>query len=241
MSEKHIYIDLETTGLNANQDRICQIGVILDDGREISSLVNPEMNIPKQVSDLHGITNERVVDAPKFVDLAAQLVEELEAAQVFVAYNYAFDFQFLQNELFRTVQYELREDSFVFLDPYKIFKTMFPHNLSNAYKFYTGKELDGAHDAINDIRATKEILAAQQNQYAELFARGLKTVEQKTIGDTSILGKWFRTENSDVCFRQGKHRGETVAKVHRDYLKWIYSLEDISMSERRFISKFINA
>lgn len=238
---KHIYIDLETTGLNPNQDRICQLGVILDDGTEINSLINPEINIPKQVSDLHGITNELVQDAPKFVDFAARLVDELEAAEVFVAYNYAFDFQFLQNELFKAVQYELREDSFVFLDPYKIFKTMFPHNLSNAYKFYTGKEFNEAHNAIHDIRATKEVLIAQQAQYPDLFAQGLKVVEQQTIGDTSILGKWFRTENSEVRFRQGKHRGETVAKVHKDYLKWIYSLEDISMSERRFISQFINA
>jgi DNA polymerase-3 subunit epsilon len=241
MTQRTIYIDLETTGLNPNQDRICQLGVILDDGSEINSLINPEMNIPKQVSDLHGITNELVKDAPKLIDFAARLVDELEAAQVFVAYNYAFDFQFLQNELFRTVQYELREDDFVFIDPYRIFKTMFPHNLSNAYKFYTAKEFNEAHNAIHDIRATKEVLIAQQALYPELFAKGLKSVEQQTIGDTSILGKWFKSVDEKIIFKQGKHRGETVAKVHKDYLKWIYSLEDISMSERRFISKFINA
>lgn len=240
MAEQHIYIDLETTGLNPNTDRICQLGVILTDGTEINSLINPKMQIPQATTDLHGITNEMVKDAPGFEELAGQLVDHLEAAEVFVAYNYAFDFQFLQNELFKTVQYELKESDFVFLDPYKIFRTMFPHNLSNAYKFYTGQEMQGAHSAIHDIRATKVVLEAQETQYPDLFAKGLKEVERITIGDTSILGKWFKAQDDLISFKQGKHRGETVAKIHKDYLKWIYSLEDITMSERRFIAAYID-
>lgn len=240
MSDQHIYIDLETTGLNPNSDRVCQIGVILSDGSEINSLVNPEINIPKATTDLHGITNDMVKDAPKFVEFAGELVKHLEAADVFVAYNYAFDFQFLQNELFRTVQYELKESDFVFLDPYKIFRTMFPHNLSNAYNFYTGKEIENAHSAIGDIRATKIVLEAQEEKYPDLFAKGLKEVERITIGDTSILGKWFTAEDGQISFKQGKHRGEIVTKVHKDYLKWIYSLEDTSRSEQRFIAGLIN-
>lgn len=231
-----IFIDLETTGLNTNQDRICQIGAILNDGSEINTLINPHKNIPQEVTDITGITNDDVKDAPDLETVADQLISALEKAEAFVAYNFTFDFQVLQSELFRTVQYELKEEDFIFVDPYKIFRKMFPHTLSNAYRFYTGEQMQGAHTAIEDIRATKIVLERQQEEYPELFEKGLKQVQLETIGETSILGKWFARKGDSYSFKQGKHRGETVDQSHQNYLKWIYSLEDITMSERRYIS-----
>lgn len=236
----HIYVDLETTGLNPNQDRVCQVGIILPNGKEIDVLVNPEIPISPSSTALHGITNETVKNAPKFIDIANELITGLEEAEIFVAYNFTFDFQFLQNELFRTVHYELLESDFNFLDPYKIFRKMFPHNLANAYYFYTGKKIEGAHGAINDIRCTKEVLDKQKEIYSELFTQPIKEIEKITIGDTSIIGKWFNCEDGIVCFKQGKYRGEVVTINHVDYLRWIYSLEDVTMSERRFISSYSN-
>lgn len=235
-----IFIDLETTGLNHNLDRICQIGAILNDGSEINTLINPHKPIPKEITELTGITNDAVKSAPNFEEVADQLIKELEKSQVFVAYNYVFDFQFLQNELFHCVHYELKEEDFIFVDPYKIFRKMFPHNLTNAYKFYTGKTFTEAHSAINDIRVTKEILEKQKENYPELFSKGLKTVEKETIGDTSILGKWFEKIDDGYRFKQGKYRGEKVEASHQNYLKWIYSLEDVTLSEKRYIGKFLN-
>lgn len=235
-----IFIDLETTGLNPNQDRICQVGAILSDGSEIDSLVNPHKNIPEEVTQLTGITNEMVKDAPDFEQVAESLIKGLENAEIFVAYNYVFDFQFLQNELFNRLQYDLKEEDFIFIDPYKVFRKMFPHTLSNAYKFYTGKIFEGAHSAINDIKATKEILEKQEESYPELFSKGMKEVEKETIGDTSILGKWFKKAKEGYSFKQGKHRGELVDLSHHEgYLKWIYKLEDVTLSEKRYISSIL--
>ncbi len=237
--EKHIFVDLETTGLNASQDRVCQIGAILPNGKEINYLINPEMPIPSSTTAVHGITNQMVINAPKFADVAAELIAGLEEADIFVAYNFNFDFQVLQSELFRTVHYELKEEDFAFVDPYKIFRKMFPHNLTNAYYFYTGKEIVGAHSAINDIRATKEILDKQKELYVDLFALSAKEIEEITIGDTSILGKWFEKIDGNIRYKQGKYRGEAVTRTQADYLKWIYGLEDVTMSEKRYISSII--
>ena len=238
-NDKYIFIDLETTGLNPSQDRICQLGVILPTGKEINTLINPMIPIPPAVTAVHGINDKMVQTAPKLEDVAEELINGLEEANIFVAYNFTFDFQFLQNELYRTVLYELKESDFVFIDPYKIFRKMFPHNLANAYYFYTGKEIIGAHSAINDIRATKEVLDRQKELYTELFVQDAKRIEELTVGDTSIIGKWFGLVDGDIRYKQGKYRGEIVIKTHETYLKWIYSLEDVTMSEKRYISSVI--
>jgi DNA polymerase-3 subunit epsilon len=234
-----IFIDLETTGLNPNQERICQIGAILPNGEEFNTFVNPHKKIPAKIIELTGITDEDVASAPDFEEVADTLIKALEEAEIFIAYNFTFDFQFLQNELFRAVHYELKEEDFTFIDPYKIFRKMFPHNLSNAYYFYTGKQIQGAHTAIDDIRATKEILDKQKELYTDLFSKEAKKIEEETIGDTSILGKWFEKTDSGYKFKQGKFRGEQVEASQEQYLRWIYSLEDITLSEKRYISSIL--
>ncbi len=235
----YLFIDLETTGLNPLQDRICQIGLIKPDGSEFETLINPGVNIHPNSIEIHGITDEMVDDAPSFKDIAFDVINILEESEIFVAYNFQFDFQFLQNELFRAVQYHLKEEDFIFVDPYKIFRKMFPHSLTNAYFFYTGKQMESAHSAIHDIRATKEVLDKQKELYQDLFKQSLKEIEKFTIGDTTILGKWFGFEDGLCIFKQGKFRGEVVKLGHREYLSWIFGLEDTSLSEKRYISGFI--
>ena len=234
--KKLLFIDLETTGLQPHKDRICQIGAILPDGKEIDWLINPECKIPEKTTEFHGITNEMVKDAPKFADVAEDLVKALEATDCFVAYNFMFDFQFLQYELHRNTGYKLKEQDFIFLDPYKIFKKMYPHTLSNAYKFYTGKDIENSHNAMVDIRCTKEVLEGQNQKYPDLFAQGLKHVEKETIGEISILGKWFTQKDNLIYFSQGKHKNEVVdMNKHHSYLQWIASLEDTTLSEKNYI------
>ncbi len=237
---RKIYIDLETTGVEPSKDRICQIAIIKVDGSEYSSLVNPERVIPDEASKIHGITNVMVKDSPKFGEIAERVRDMLLEADHFVAYNSIFDFQFLQTELNRSIGFDLNEANYVFVDPYKIFRKMFPHNLANAYLYYTGKTLENAHNAIVDIRATREVLDSQEARYTELFSQGYKSVAEETIGDTSILGKWFeRREEGALYFKQGKHKGEKISQVHADYLRWISRLDDISVSERRQIASLL--
>lgn len=240
MNSSYIFIDLETTGLCPNNDRICQIGMVLPDGSEFEALINPEIPIPQSVTAVHGITDEQVKDAPLFSDVADIVIDALKNANIFVAYNFLFDFQVLQNELFRARHYVLDEADFIFIDPYRIFRKMHPHTLSNAYKFYVGQELEGAHSAIHDIRAAKAVLEKQKEIYPELFSKSEKEVADFTVGDTSIIGKWFeKSTDGKIIYKQGKYKNATVIPEHKEYLKWIYGLSDNTFSERRFISSVI--
>ncbi len=240
-NEATVFIDLETTGLNPSKERVCQLALIKVNGGEINTLINPEKPIGKEESKIHGITNDMVKDAPKFHEIADEIIAELELAKIFVAYNYIFDFQFLQNELYLAKNYILDEEEFTFLDPYKIFKKMFPHNLQNAYKFYTGEEMEGAHDAMSDIKATKTVLEQQKLSYPELFAKPSEEIANITLGGQSVIGRWFdKNSAGEYLFKQGKHKGEKFSFEHHKYLEWISSLDDITISEKRVIEKFLS-
>ena len=98
------FVDLETTGGAATEDRVTEIGIVQvdDDGvREWSSLVNPLVHIPPFIQSLTGITDDMVRDAPTFSDLADE-VSALLADRVFIAHNARFDYGFLKNEFRRT-------------------------------------------------------------------------------------------------------------------------------------------
>jgi DNA polymerase-3 subunit epsilon len=98
------FVDLETTGGTAAEDRITEVGIIEvdEDGvREWSSLVNPLMHIPEFIQSLTGISNAMVENAPTFVELADEIHARL-ADRVFIAHNARFDHGFLKNEFKRT-------------------------------------------------------------------------------------------------------------------------------------------
>ncbi len=98
------FVDLETTGGAATEDRITEVGIIEvdDDGvREWSSLVNPGVPIPAFIQSLTGITDAMVAQAPSFAQLADQIAARL-ADRVFIAHNARFDYGFLKNEFRRT-------------------------------------------------------------------------------------------------------------------------------------------
>jgi DNA polymerase III subunit epsilon len=97
------FVDLETTGSTATEDRITEIGIVEvdEDGvREWSSLVNPQRHIPEFIQSLTGITNAMVAGAPAFADIADEVVKRLED-RIFIAHNARFDYGFLKNEFAR--------------------------------------------------------------------------------------------------------------------------------------------
>ena len=102
------FVDLETTGGSPIEDRITEVGIIevdFDDPaqpvREWASLVNPEAPIPPFIETLTGITNAMVADAPRFEELADDILSRLEG-RLFIAHNARFDHGFLKNEFRRT-------------------------------------------------------------------------------------------------------------------------------------------
>lgn len=92
-------IDIETTGGSPDHSKITEIAIILHDGTKVideySTLINPECTIPYQITQITGITNEMVSNAPPFYEVAKKIVELTEGA-VFVAHNVGFDYSFVR-------------------------------------------------------------------------------------------------------------------------------------------------
>lgn len=97
-------IDIETTGNQYKFGKITEIAIFQHNGQQItdsfSTLINPEMDIPFFITELTGISNEMVKDAPKFYEVAKTIVE-LTLGRTFVAHNASFDYKFIREEFLR--------------------------------------------------------------------------------------------------------------------------------------------
>ncbi|HET9746964.1 MAG TPA: 3'-5' exonuclease [Chitinophagaceae bacterium] len=221
------FIDLETTGVNLATDRIIEIAIVkvLPDGKRSvkRKLINPQIPIPKQSSDLHGITNEMVKDAPVFKEVAHELKQMLDGCDIAGYNSNRFDIPMLVEEFLRAeVEFDMKGRRL--LDVQNIFHKMEQRTLSAAYKFYCNKVLDGAHSAEIDATATHEILIAQLQRYPDLgtsVESVLKLIGEETIVD---FARRFVMENGIEIFNFGKYKGRSVAevlKVEPQYYDWM--------------------
>ena len=221
------FIDLETTGINLATDRIIEIAIVkvLTDGKRSvkRKLINPQIPIPKQSSDLHGITNEMVKDAPVFKDVAQELKQMLDGCDIGGYNSNRFDIPMLVEEFLRAeVDFDMKGRRL--LDVQNIFHRMEQRTLSAAYKFYCNKVLEGAHSAEIDATATHEILIAQLERYPDL-GTSIDSV-LKLIGEEPIVdfARRFIMENGVEIFNFGKYKGRAVADVLRtepQYYDWM--------------------
>ena len=221
------FIDLETTGTNPASDRIVEIAIvkILTDGtRSIKrKLINPETPIPKICTDLHGITNEMVKEAPTFRQVAHELKQMLDGCDLAGYNSNRFDVPMLVEEFIRAqVDFDMKGRKLV--DVQHIFHKMEQRTLGAAYKFYCNKILDGAHSAEIDACATHEILVAQLERYPDLG----NTIDSifKIIGEEVIVdfARRFTIDNGIEIFNFGKYKGRSVSEVLKSepqYYDWM--------------------
>ncbi len=221
------FIDLETTGVNIGSDRIVEIAIvkILPDGSKSvkRKIINPEMAIPKPSSDVHGITDDMVKDAPTFAQVARELKQMLDGCDLAGYNSNRFDIPLLVEEFLRAdVDFDMKGRRMV--DVQNVFHKMEQRTLSAAYKFYCNKTLEGAHSAEADASATHEVLLAQLEKYPELG----NTIESinKTIGEEVIVdfARRFVMDNGVEVFNFGKYKGKSVAEVLKaepQYYDWM--------------------
>jgi len=220
-------IDLETTGINLGSDRIVEIAIvkIMQDGKKTvkRKLINPEMSIPQGSTDIHGITNEMVKDAPTFRQVANELKQFLDNCDLAGYNSNRFDIPMLVEEFLR-VGMEFEGKGRKLLDVQKIFHMMEQRTLSAAYRFYCNKELEGAHGAEADASATWEVLEAQVVKYPQL-GTNIETI-LKCIGEEPVVdfARRFTLENGVEVFNFGKHKGRSVAEILKaepQYYDWM--------------------
>ena len=148
-----VVLDLETTGPWVEMDRIIEIAMVKRtvQGEEkiFDQRVNPEMPIPQVVQELTGIRDEDVKNAPRFVEIAKNILEFLEGADLAGFNVERFDLPLLAREMNTAgLQFNWRERRVY--DAQKVFHINEKRDLSAAYKFYCHKELDNAHSALAD-------------------------------------------------------------------------------------------
>ncbi len=240
-----VILDLETTGMNIVTDRIVEIALlkINIDGSEEEKLmlINPEMPIPPEVSQIHGITNEDLTDKPTFKEVAKTLAKFIEGCDLCGFNSNRFDIPLLAEEFLRAdVDIDFKKHKFI--DVQAIFHKMEKRTLAAAYKFYCNKDLVDAHSAMADTKATYEVLKAQLDMYSETEyedAKGVKTIpivndieklSEFSAYDQNVdfVGRIVYDENGVEVFNFGKNKGIPVEKVLKEqpgYFGWMIDSE----------------
>lgn len=223
-----VFFDLETTGVDVAKDRIVEISIMKihpDGKKEVKTRrVNPEMSIPKESSEIHGIYDEDVKDEPTFRALAKSLAQFIGNSDLAGFNSNKFDVPLLVEEFLRVgVDFDLENRKLV--DVQNIFHKMEQRTLVAAYKFYCDKELINAHSAEADIKATYEVLEAQIEKYDELendisflaeFSQRNKNVD--------LMGRIVLNDEGVEVFNFGKHKGKAVTEIlekQPSYYAWM--------------------
>jgi DNA polymerase-3 subunit epsilon len=223
-----VFFDLETTGINVASDRIVEISwlKIMPSGQEVShtQLVNPTIPIDPRATAIHGISDEDVKDKPTFKEIAKSIVREFEGCDLAGYNSNKFDIPLLAEEFLRAeVDFDMSRRKFI--DVQVIFHKMEQRTLSAAYKFYCEKDLEEAHTAEADTRATYEILKAQLDRYGDLensveFLSGFSAQKR----NVDFAGRIILNDRDVEVFNFGKYKGEPVEEVLRKdpgYFGWI--------------------
>lgn len=230
-----VFLDLETTGLSVQNDRIIELAVIRvspqGDVLERVRRFNPGIPIPPEASEVHGIRDEDVAGEKPFGARARALLKLLDPCDLAGFNLRRFDLPLLLAE-FRRCGMDFPYAGRRLIDVQAIFHREERRDLSAAARFYLGREHPEAHSALGDIRTTAAVLAAQMERYGHLprDLDGLHGYCDDYAPFETELERWFaRTEEGHV-FRRGKHRGRALSDVARtepDYLRWMLGTEDM--------------
>lgn len=224
--------DLETTGINISRDRIVEISILRvspDASRQSRTwLVNPEMYIPHEATEVHGIADEDVINAPKFREIAPLVMEMFAGADIGGFNSNRFDVPLLAEELLRAgIDFDLSK--FRHVDVQTIFHKMEPRNLTAAYNFYCRKTLENAHSAEADVLATFEVLDAQVGHYPDLpndIAGLSEFTSRHKFAD--LAGFIAFDDDQKEIFTFGKYKGQRVADVFKKdvgYYGWLQNAD----------------
>ncbi|MEX1000946.1 MAG: 3'-5' exonuclease [Crocinitomicaceae bacterium] len=247
------FFDLETTGLNISQDRIIEIGILkIEPDQSESSYVrriNPEMDIPAESTEIHGIRNEDVKDSPTFREIAVEIKEFIGDADLAGYNSNKFDIPFLL-EQFLSHNIDFSMEGRRYIDVQTIFHKMEKRTLEAALKFYCNEDLKDAHSAEADAIATYKVLKAQIDRYEEV-QNDINFLQDFTLTGKykkiDFVGRVALNEKDEVVYNFGKHMGKTLREVFDSepgYHRWIldndfplYTKQIVKMHTDKFLEE----
>ena len=239
-----VFFDLETTGTNINSDRIveiCYLKVYPNGNEESKTMrINPEMHIPEASSAIHGIYDADVADCPTFKDVAKNIANDIEGCDLAGFNSNRFDIPLLAEEFLRVgVDIDMMKRKFI--DMQVIFHKLEQRTLSAAYKFYCDKNLEDAHTAEADTRATYEVLKAQLDRYPDVLENDMKFLADYSSYNKNVdfAGRIVYNEQGVEVFNFGKYKGMPVdAVLDRDpgYYGWMMN-GDFSLNTKQVLTR----
>ena len=230
LSRPLVVFDLETTGTWVEKDKIVEIGMIklMPDGtrQNYAKRVNPGIPIPVNVIRIIGITDDDVKDAPRFKDIAKEILGFIGGSDLGGFNIQRFDLPVLEHEFFDAgFNFHWRDRNIY--DAQKVYHIHEKRNLTAAYWLYCSKELGSAHSALGDAEATIEILNAQIKKYGaeEKGIESLKDFEYERSSAYFDKERKFSWWNGELYPTFGKYAKKKhikeICKSDRPYLEWI--------------------
>lgn len=223
-----IYFDVETTSVETETARIVELACIKynPDGtqEEKTIRVNPTISIPLEASEVHGITDEDVKDLPTFKQYAQAIRNWFEGCDLAGFNSNNYDVPLLGAEFERAGLPGINWNPTLF-DVLTLYRKLFPNTLSDVYKRLTGKELEGAHGAVADIFATKEIgdiLFPMLVEQSEIPIETPKDVDDYLQGDKKrfdLAGKMYIDVDGVVKWNFSKNKDKAVL-ADSGFLNW---------------------
>lgn len=221
--------DIESTGTNPRSDRIIDLAIVklMPDGsrEEHTFRVDPGIPIPRETTEIHGISDLDVLGKPSFGEIAEQLDEILSGCDLSGYNAIRFDIPMLAAEMDRAGRpFSLEGRNLI--DPQRIFHQREPRDLSAALQFYCGDQHTGAHGALDDVQATIRVLEGQLERYPDLplSAEALhKYCNPKHPHWVDSQGR-LRWVNGEVAIGFGKNQGRLLkglVATDNGFLNWI--------------------
>jgi len=221
--------DIEATGITPRADRIIDLVIIklMPDGTRTTHrfLVHPEMPIPPESTEIHGIHDEDVADCPTFTQVAREVYDVLEGCDLAGFNSIRFDIPMLTEE-FHRAGIEFGTENRRLIDAQRIFHQREPRNLTAALSFYCGEMHLGAHGAEADVLATIRVLEGQFEHYPDLprdMSQLHEYCNQRDKNWVDATGR-LRWANNEVVLNFGKRKGTSLRYIienETSFVKWI--------------------
>lgn len=237
-----VFFDLETTGVDVSRDRIvelCYIRIEPNGNEKAESMrINPLIHIPEESSKVHGIYDKDVKDCPTFAQKADELMEVFNGCDLAGFNSNRFDIPLLVEEFMRAGK-DIQLQDCRMVDVQNIYHKLERRTLVAAFQYYCGKDLENAHSALADTRATYEVLEAQLDKYPDVLQNDIAFLaEYSRIGrNVDFAGRIVYDDKGVEIINFGKYKGQTVASVLRrdpGYYSWVQQGEFTMDTKRQF-------
>ena len=199
-----------------------------------------EDHIPEQSSAIHGIYDADVADCPTFKEVAKEIARDIEGCDLAGFNSNRFDIPVLAEEFLRAgVDIDMMKRKFI--DVQVIYHKLEQRTLSAAYKFYCGKNLEDAHTAEADTRATYEVLKSQLDRYPEELQNDMAFLAEYSSFNKNVdfAGRIVYDDKGVEVFNFGKYKGMSVSEVlQKDpgYYSWILN-GDFTLNTKNVLTK----